>query len=80
MTSAAVAASLFVLVLIDVFTTKQATGESVTSTGSPSWYAVVPVIAALMLIGDYAWFTSKASSDNTSVASNAAPRAVQPRF
>ncbi|MBX2819450.1 MAG: thioredoxin domain-containing protein [Rhodothermaceae bacterium] len=74
MTSAGIAATMFVVMLIDMFTKNQAEASS-DSLQPARLYTILPVIAALLLVGDYAWFTNKAS-DTPEVA--AATTTVQP--
>ena len=75
MTSAAIAALLFVVMLIDVFTSGKAAVEAEKSgfNFQPSkLYPVLPIVAVLLLAGDYAWFSNKASSAPEEVAQSAA--------
>ena len=68
MTSAAIAGTMFLVMLIDVFTRPQE--EVSTAKMQPArLYTILPIIAVLLLVGDYAWFTSKAS-ETPEVAAN----------
>ena len=61
MTSAVIAAIMFAVMLIDVFT-RPAPEDALEASVKPSQlYTVLPVIAALLLVGDFAFFSSKAS-------------------
>ena len=69
MTSAVIAGLLFIVMLVDLFTSgKAAAGNQKLEVAPSKLYAALPIVAVLMLAGDYAWFTSKASSEPAEVA------------
>ena len=75
MTSAAIAATMFVVMLIDVFTRPDEETVSEDSMQPARLYTLLPIIAIVLLVGDFAWFNSKAG-DTPEVAS--AATTVQP--
>ena len=83
MTSAAIAATLFVIMLADFFTRPNDEGASINQMQSARLFTILPVVAAVLLVADFAFFSSKASEkpeiaaaatvQPTSSASDAAP-------
>ena len=83
MTSAVIAASLFVLTLVDLFTSRQAPvgEEAQPRVAAQRLFTLLPVVAVVLMVGDYAYFTNKASSAKQSAdvaRTNAQAGTVQP--
>ncbi len=78
--SAGVATSLFVLVLIDLFTSQKAAAEATSprEVASSPLYAVLPIVAVLLLVGDFVWFNNLKPDPGEVASQEAASQRVQP--